>query len=115
VHADLDTVIIFSSDAERLAAFYAAALGLGDPERSPGHLGFHAGRTYLGIDQVDTDHDGASSVALWFRVDDVDAAFARLVAEDAEVIYAPVDKPWGDRLASLRDPDGNRIGLSQRS
>ncbi len=112
--AYLDTVIIFTADGERLAAWYRRSLGLGEPERAPGHIGFQVGAVYLGIDEVAEPPPGAAAVSLWFRVDDVDASFARFVAEGAEVIYAPVDKPWGDRLAALRDPDGNRIGLSAR-
>lgn len=115
MQAALDTVIIFSTRAERLASFYAAVFDLGEPEVSTGHFGLRAGSVYLGIDQVDEEHGGSSSVSLWFRVEDVDATFDRLVEVGAHVIYAPVDKPWGQRLTALRDLDGNRIGLSQPS
>lgn len=112
--AAIDTAIIFTTRMEALAAFYREGLQFGEPDRSPGHIGFQVGPVYLGFDQVDEAWASPGAVTLWFRVADLQAAFDRLVAAGARVRYAPVTKPWGDLLAAVYDPDGNLIGLAQR-
>lgn len=42
---------------------------------------------------------------------EVDAVFARVVAAGHAGAGAPWDAPWGQRYASVRDPDGNRVDL----
>ena len=44
---------------------------------------------------------------LYVYVDDADATFARAVAAGATVIEAPLDTPYGDRRAMVRDRSGN--------
>jgi len=48
-------------------------------------------------------------LVLW--TEDTDAAFARLVAEGAQVLSAPHDWLGELRLAWITDPDGNPIQL----
>jgi len=70
---------------------------------------------YLGFDLVEgLDEPSIGGGSLWFGVPDLDAYFAKLVDLGAEVRYPPEEKPFGDRLASVYDPDGNIIGLVQR-
>jgi predicted enzyme related to lactoylglutathione lyase len=109
-----DTAIIFTPRMEDLAAFYQEAFRLGAYERSPGHVGQVVGPVYLGFDQVAEAGCDRPGVTLWFTVDDIQATFARLVDLGAEVRYPPVEKPWGALLASVRDLDGNILGLAQR-
>ena len=40
---------------------------------------------------------------------DLDAAFERLQAGDADVVQEPTDQPWGVRDCAFRDPAGNMI------
>jgi uncharacterized glyoxalase superfamily protein PhnB len=47
-----------------------------------------------------------SPVSLYFYVEDVDAAYRRAVDAGAEVWYEPADMHWGDRMATVVDPDG---------
>jgi uncharacterized glyoxalase superfamily protein PhnB len=113
--AALETVIVFSPQMEQLAAFYGEALGIGPFETSPGHLGCQVGPVYIGFDQIDeADWLKGGGVTLWFTVDDIEATFARLVELGATVRYRPTRKVWGPLLASVYDPDGNILGLSQR-
>jgi predicted enzyme related to lactoylglutathione lyase len=111
----LETVIIFTERMEEMAKFYQEALQLGPFDSSPSHLGQQVGHVYLGFDQI--EGVGASSdagVTLWFTVSDLQATFDRVVSMGARVRYPPTEKPWGARLASVYDPDGNLLGLSQR-
>lgn len=50
---------------------------------------------------------GPSPVALHYYVDDVDAAYARAMGAGAISTHAPVDQPYGDREAGIKDPFGN--------
>lgn len=59
--------------------------------------------------------DSDDRVAYWVYVEDVDAAFAGLTAAGAPVVEAPADQPWGERVASVRDPDGNLVHLGSRA
>jgi catechol 2,3-dioxygenase-like lactoylglutathione lyase family enzyme len=45
---------------------------------------------------------------------DVDGAFARLQAGDAEVVQEPTDQPYGVRDCAFRDPAGNLIRIQER-
>lgn len=47
---------------------------------------------------------------LEFRVDDVDAEFARL-KDHVEVVAPPKTMPWGNRAAQFRDPEGTQVSL----
>jgi catechol 2,3-dioxygenase-like lactoylglutathione lyase family enzyme len=44
---------------------------------------------------------------------DLDGAFARLQAADAEVVSEPTDQPWGVRDCAFRDPAGNMVRIDQ--
>jgi uncharacterized glyoxalase superfamily protein PhnB len=44
---------------------------------------------------------------------DVDGAFARLQAGDAEVVQEPTDQPYGIRDCAFRDPSGNLIRIQE--
>ncbi|MGE3267461.1 MAG: VOC family protein [Chloroflexota bacterium] len=45
---------------------------------------------------------------------DLDAAFERLQATDAEIIQEPTDQPYGVRDCAVRDPAGNLIRIQER-
>ena len=44
---------------------------------------------------------------------DVDDAFERLQAGDAEVVQEPTDQPYGVRDCAFRDPAGNLLRIQQ--
>ena len=44
---------------------------------------------------------------------DLDDAFERLQASDAEIIQEPTDQPYGLRDCAVRDPAGNLIRIQQ--
>ncbi len=45
---------------------------------------------------------------------DLDGAFGRLQASDAEIVQEPADQPYGVRDCAVRDPAGNLIRIQQR-
>jgi catechol 2,3-dioxygenase-like lactoylglutathione lyase family enzyme len=64
------------------------------------------------------DRDGArrgDGVVLWFRVDDVDGAFARIAEGDVEVLEGPQLNPNAQhREIWVRDPDGYTVVVAGR-
>jgi uncharacterized glyoxalase superfamily protein PhnB len=44
---------------------------------------------------------------------DLDGAFERLQASEAEVVQEPTEQPWGTRDCAVRDPAGNLIRIQE--
>ena len=119
-----DYVVVIVEDLDRALAFYTGALGLELGHRSgkfaqlatgPTRIAlFERGAmaTVVGSELVAPDRN-APGFELGFKVPDVDAAFAELVALGAETAVEPTDRPWGQRTAYVRDPDGHLIELAQ--
>lgn len=118
-------VQIFAKDVRRAIEFYRL-LGLAVPEPEgpdphvdvelPGgnRLSFDAEETITGMHPDWTPPDAAGRVALAFGFDapaDVDAMFEQLTAAGHPGSLAPYDAPWGQRYASVLDPDGNLVDL----
>ena len=51
--------------------------------------------------------------ALLLATADLDGAFARLQAGDAEVVQEPAEQPYGVRDCAFRDPAGNLIRIQE--
>lgn len=105
-------VILYVTDFERAVKFYTETLGLklaypaggGWAELSLGGtaLCLHGGR------EGSMPTKGVSSVSL--RVDDFDAAYARLKAAGL-VMSEPFDPCGGLRVSTFSDPDGNELSI----
>jgi len=52
---------------------------------------------------------------LYIYVDDADQIYERALSAGAFSIEAPVDTPYGDRRAMVRDPFGNVFQIAHRS
>jgi uncharacterized glyoxalase superfamily protein PhnB len=113
-NADIDFVIVFTTQMEKLAQFYKSALELGEPRTGPNHTGYQVGSTYLGFDQVDEEWQHPGATTIWIRVDDIKSTYQRFLELGAIERNGPTQKPWGDILATLIDLDGNVVGLIQR-
>jgi uncharacterized glyoxalase superfamily protein PhnB len=51
---------------------------------------------------------------LYIYVDDVAATYQRALAAGAVTVEAPLDTPYGDRRAMVRDPFGNVYQIARR-
>jgi predicted enzyme related to lactoylglutathione lyase len=51
---------------------------------------------------------------LYIYVDDADQAYERAVAAGATTLEAPLDTPYGDRRAMVRDPFGNVFQIAHQ-
>ena len=76
------------------------------PEGEPGFVTMERGESSIGIGA-----GGGPTFAYWVYVDDVDATVEELRVSGVPVIEDPVDQPWGERVAQVRDPAGNLVHL----
>jgi uncharacterized glyoxalase superfamily protein PhnB len=51
---------------------------------------------------------------LYVYVDDAEVTFERAVGAGCAVVEAPLDTPYGDRRAMVRDPHGNVFQIAHR-
>jgi lactoylglutathione lyase len=107
--ADRGFPILTVGDIEAVAAFYER-LGFrrtyAFPEDAPQFIALEREGSTIGLGA-----GGGERFSYWVYVDDVDEAFAALVDGGAQVVGPPKDEPWGERVAHVRDPDGNQVHL----
>jgi len=63
------------------------------------------GPELIGPAQV-ADPESGARMQLTIPVDDVDAVCARLAEQGVPLLNGPMDRPWGIRTATFRDPAG---------
>lgn len=66
-----------------------------------------------GGDYANPRRNGQLHTSLVVYVDDVDDHCAKAKSAGAEVIEEPADKPYGDRMYSVLDPEGHRWDFCQ--
>ena len=125
--------ILSTPDLPRALAFYGDLLGFAQTYRfpadgEPDYVGLRLGQSELGIGgdpeagaNPDPDEPGGqptrqpdSRFALCVYADDCDAAVERLRDHGVRILSEPVDQPWGERMAEVADPDGNRVIILSR-
>jgi uncharacterized glyoxalase superfamily protein PhnB len=109
--------IVSVEDLPAVVAFYER-LGFSEAYRFPpqGPVAFIAlerNGSVLGIARRDAA--ATSRFSYWVYVDDVDDTFAVLTAAGAPPEAGPHTEPWGERVASVRDPDANVVHLGAPS
>lgn len=117
-------MVITVDDFETAFRFYKDVLGLTLAEEWDTDMGhgvlFEAGRGTLelfdrrqkeSIDDLEAGRTTPGDFRLALRIDDVDDAFARLVADGTTALSPPLDAPWGDRVARLQTPHGMQLTL----
>lgn len=113
--------ILFTPDLARALGFYRDLLSATvtyqfPPDGDPDYVAMKLGASHLGISRQDqpgtTEND---RITLWVYAQDCDAALARLRAGRVEVVQEPADQPWGERMATVLDPDGNRVMVASKA
>ncbi len=114
-------VIIYVSDMERSVSFYRVVLGLPMKFTSPGWTEFDTGTTTIALHRAlnekqsqEVQRSTPGLAQLGFIIDDLQAAYETLKAQDVQFSLPPQKQPSGITLAILHDPDGLGITLQQR-
>lgn len=119
-----DYIVLIVEDLERSLVFYTQVLGIPLKHRAEAFAQLETGETRLALFTreamsvtlgmaLETPRQNAPGFELGFKVDNVDDAFRELRENGAAEVIAPTDRPWGQRTAYVRDPDGHLIELAQ--
>jgi lactoylglutathione lyase len=115
--------ILTTGGMGRALGFYRDLLGFQvsyqfPPDGEPGYVALDLGRSHLGIG-ASTDEAGPAAddgrFTLWVYADDCDAAVEHLRGHGVRVLAEPADQPWGERMAEVADPDGNKVIVASRA
>jgi lactoylglutathione lyase len=113
--------MLASSDLDAALRFYRDLLGCREtyrfpPTGAPQYVGLELGGAELGLGggAATRDPDASEVFSLCVYTSSCDDSVAYLRAGGVRVVEEPADQPWGERMAVVADPDGNRVVLIQR-
>jgi catechol 2,3-dioxygenase-like lactoylglutathione lyase family enzyme len=113
----ISAITLFVEDLAAARQFYQDVFGLPIHYQDDASAVFAFGGTLVNLlDVAQADEliapaatappDAGSRFVFTIDVDDVDAMCAELEARGVELLNGPMDRPWGIRTASFRDPAG---------
>lgn len=119
-----DYVVLIVEDLDRTLRFYMDVLGLQLGHRSGDYAQLNTGATRLAFYTreamsktlglpLKAPGDETPGFEIGFKVEDVDEAFLETIEKGAMAAMRPTTRPWGQRTAYVRDPDGHLIELAQ--
>jgi catechol 2,3-dioxygenase-like lactoylglutathione lyase family enzyme len=114
----ISAMTLFAEDLEATKAFYREVFGRPLVFEDDSSAVFDFGGLLINLLQVTEapeliaparvgGADAGSRFQLTLDVDDVDATCAMLAASGVTLLNGPMDRPWGIRTASFRDPAGH--------
>ena len=120
--------VVYASDVEREARFWEM-LGFTrhfqlPADGQPGYVGLRsdASPAELAVTSVQwaKDRYGVSMgdgarFEMYIYVADLDEMVRHLAGANVPILRDPEDMPWGERIATLADPEGNPVALCQQT
>ena len=114
----LSAITLFAEDLPATRAFYADVFAVRLIFEDPNSAVFDFGNTLINLLDVAAvpeliepatigDPAGGPRAVMTLDVDDVDAVVAEITSRGVELLNGPMDRPWGIRTASFRDPAGH--------
>ncbi|MEV8320119.1 VOC family protein [Streptomyces sp. NPDC059900] len=114
----LKAITLFTEDLAATKEFYRDVFGLPVHWENDNSAVFEFGDTLInlldstaGPELIEpasvADREAGSRLVFTLGVQDVDATCEQLAARGVELLNGPVDRPWGIRTASFRDPGGH--------
>ncbi|HYN64566.1 MAG TPA: VOC family protein [Candidatus Limnocylindrales bacterium] len=114
----IDAITLFVEDLAASKAFYRRAFGLPVHYEDDNSAVFNFGGLLINLLKVSeataliepaavAGPEAGSRFQFTIGVDDVDAMCAELASRGVELLNGPMDRPWGIRPASFRDPAGH--------
>ncbi|MFE0376595.1 VOC family protein [Streptomyces inhibens] len=108
----LETITYPVKDLAAAKALFSKLLGVEPYMDEAYYVGFRAGGVDLGLDPNGHRKGLTGPVGYW-RVEDIERSLKALTDAGAETVQEVQDVGGGKRIASVRDVDGNPIGLVQ--
>jgi lactoylglutathione lyase len=119
--------VVYASDVEREAQFWEL-LGFSRHFQLPadgkaGYVGLRsdASAAELAVTSVEWAKDryglptGAGArFEMYIYVADLDGMVRQLADADVPILRDPEDMPWGERIATVADPEGNPVALCEQ-
>jgi lactoylglutathione lyase len=118
--------VVYATDVAATARFWER-LGFTQfvqlpAEGDPGYVGLRRDGAELAVtarewarDQYGLALGDGPRFEMFVYTDDVDTLVAALRAEGVTVLRDPADMPWGERIATVADPDGNPVALANQA
>ncbi|HEX7474001.1 MAG TPA: VOC family protein [Candidatus Limnocylindrales bacterium] len=114
----IGAITLFVEDLEAAKRFYVEVFGLPVHFEDDASAVFDFGNTLINLLKTSeageliepatvAPPDAGSRVQFTIDVDDVDAMCLRLAERGVDLLNGPMDRPWGIRTASFRDPGGH--------
>jgi catechol 2,3-dioxygenase-like lactoylglutathione lyase family enzyme len=111
-------ITLFVDDLEEARRFYRRVFDVPVLVEDDDSTAFRFGNTIVNLLQATAARelvepaavggpDGGARLVFTIDVDDVDAMCAELAARGVELLNGPLDRPWGVRTASFKDPGGH--------
>lgn len=110
--AGVRTIVYPVKDAARAKALFSALLGVEPYADEPYYIGFKAAGQDVGLDPNGHAQGLTGPVPFW-HVSDLRERLAGLLAAGAEIVQDVRDVGNGRLVASVKDADGNMVGLLQ--
>jgi len=113
----IDAITLFVDDLEASKAFYGSVFDLPVMFEDEASAVFNFESSVMNLlkrseapELIDpapvAPSEAGSRVVFTLAVEDVDRMVTDLRARGVELLNGPIDRPWGVRTASIRDPDG---------
>src|SRR5687768_9140074 len=114
----ISAITLFVEDLHGSKRFYQEVFGLPVHFEDDASAVFKFGETLVNLLQSTAaveliepacvaSPDAGARMQLTIEVDDVDATCAELTRRGVKLLNGPMDRPWGIRTASFRDPGGH--------
>jgi predicted enzyme related to lactoylglutathione lyase len=105
----IKSVIYPVKDIARAKALFRKLLGVEPYADQPNYVGFKVGDQDIGIDP----NGHKAGVTVYYHVDDIEQSLKSLVAAGAKMQQEIKDVGGGRLIATVKDAEGNIIGLLQ--
>ncbi|PPS90703.1 VOC family protein [Streptomyces sp. MH60] len=120
----ISAITLFVEDLEATKRFYRDVFRLPVTYENDNSAVFSFANTIINLLQSTAAHqlidpaplaapDAGSRVQLTLPVDDVDAMCKELTSRGVTLLNGPMDRPWGIRTASFKDPGGHIWEIAQ--
>jgi len=122
----IGAITLFVEDLDAAKQFYRQVFGLPVVFADDDSAVFKFGTTLVNLLKIAAAHElidpanvaspeAGSRFVFSIEVDDVHAMCSELAARGAKLLNGPMDRPWGLRTASFKDPGGHIWEIAQSS